>query len=150
MLRTIKSIAILAIFALLSNSCNEFKNTNPSVDLTEADKTPVGVWKILRATRNGEVITDKMDFTQFRLLLNENGTYTIDDSLPFIVSENGTWSIDDPQYPFYIKFKENSAEEFMTASFNFPIVNGIRQLNLTFSAGCFRNLYSYTFIEESK
>jgi len=109
----------------------------------EPVKDVSGSWKVIKATRNGTDITAIADFTQFRLNF-ANGKYTLANKLPFLVTQNGAYSLDDPKYPFQITFTPDGGNAVATA-FNFPIVNGNRQLSLTFSPGCPNNTYVYIF-----
>lgn len=108
----------------------------------ESTKDISGSWSVIAATRNGTDLTTVVDFTQFKITFNE-GKYTLTNKLPFIVNQDGTYSLDDPNYPFQITFKSSSGTTASTA-FNFPIVNGVRNLTLTFSPGCPDNTYVYT------
>jgi hypothetical protein len=62
--------------------------------------------------------------------------------LPFLVNDDGKFSLDDPQYPFKITFTANGATAVSTP-FTYPVVNGKRQLSITFSPGCPNNSYVY-------
>ncbi|MEH6309163.1 DUF5004 domain-containing protein [Olivibacter sp. CPCC 100613] len=109
----------------------------------ESVKNIQGSWQITKATRNGTDITNKFDFTLFRVIFNDDGSYQIQNSLPFIVSTNGSYALDDPQYPFHIQFTETESERAVGSGFDYPIVGEGRILTLTFSAGCSSNMYSY-------
>ena len=109
----------------------------------ESVKDITGKWKVVKATRNGTDITNLIDFSQFRVSFKE-GKYTLDNKLPFLVTANGTYTLDDPQYPFQIKFT-GSGSKAVATTFNYPIVNGVRQLSITFSPGCPGNTYVYVF-----
>jgi hypothetical protein len=113
----------------------------------EAPKDISGNWVVVAATRNGTDLTALVDFSQFKLNFNQ-GKYTLVNRLPFLVSQNGTYSLDDPQYPFQISFTQTGSTAVATA-FTYPIVNGVRQLTLTFSPGCTNNTYVYTFQKSS-
>lgn len=114
------------------------------ITIAETHKNLEGSWKIVKAVRNGTDLTNRIDFTQFRLNLNNGGGYTIDNKLPFLVSNNGTWSLDDPAYPFLITFSTEGGENPVPTSFDFPVVAGKRQISLEFSPGCSANSYQYT------
>jgi hypothetical protein len=109
----------------------------------EAVKDISGNWRIIRATRNGADLTTIVDFSQFRINFKD-GKYTLVNKVPFLVNDDGTYALDDPKYPFKISFKAGGATPVATA-FNFPIVNGVRQLTITFSPGCANNSYVYVF-----
>ena len=109
----------------------------------ESVKDITGKWKVVKAIRNGTDITALVDFSQFRVNF-QDGKYTLTNKLPFLVSSDGTYALDDPQYPFQIKFTAGNSKSVATA-FNYPIVNGARQLSITFSPGCLGNTYVYVF-----
>jgi hypothetical protein len=109
----------------------------------ESLKDISGNWKIIRATRNGTDLMTLADLTQFRLNFN-NGKYTLVNKVPFLVNQDGSYALDDPKYPFQISFTAASGTPVATA-FDFPIVNGVRQLTITFSPGCTNNSYVYVF-----
>lgn len=146
--KNMKKILTMAIFAcmtaLMMTSCSAFSDDSDPYGGTEAAKNLSGVWKLKTVTRNSVDITSLMDFSKFKLNLNSDGTYTIDNYLPFIVLDNGTWSIDDPSYPFLLSFKEQSANAALDVELSYPVVNGSRALSITFSPGCFTNKYTYT------
>lgn len=131
------------------NACDTFENQMPPAP-DEAVKEIDGVWKIGKATRNGLDITNWMDFTQFRIKFNQDKTYTIEHYLPFAVKSNGTWNLDDPQYPFNLQLTESDSDKPLTTVFNYPVVNGKRQIILSFSPGCKNNVYTYTFEKTSE
>jgi hypothetical protein len=124
---------------LLWTSC-KVEGINPTA---EASKDISGNWGVVAATRNGTDLTSIVDFTQFKVSFNQ-GKYTLLNKLPFLVSQDGTYSLDNPQYPFQIKFTPTGGQA-VTTVFTYPIVNGVRQLTLTFSPGCPNNTYVYTF-----
>ncbi len=109
--------------------------------VTESVKDISGSWQVIRATRNGTDLTNIIDFSKFRVNFKD-GAYTLVDRLPFLVNKDGAYTLDDPQYPFKITFIATGAQPVATA-FTFPIVNGKRQLSLTFSPGCPNNSYVY-------
>ncbi|MDB5006711.1 MAG: hypothetical protein JWQ84_1595 [Mucilaginibacter sp.] len=135
-----KPIVVLVVLALFSWTSCKVESIKPSA---EAVKDISGNWTVIAATRNGTDLTTIVDFSQFKLSFNE-GKYTLINKLPFLVSQNGTYSLDDPQYPFQINFTPTGNKAVSTA-FTYPIVNGVRQLTLTFSPGCPNNTYVYTF-----
>ena len=111
--------------------------------VAESTKDITGDWTVIAATRNGTDLTSTIDFSQFKVSFKD-GKYTLINKLPFLVSKDGSYSFDDPQYPFKISFTATGSPAVATA-FTYPIVNGIRQLTLTFSPGCPGNTYVYTF-----
>ena len=144
MKKSIYKLSALILFismAVLLVRCDVFDNEEKVYK--ESEKTIVGTWRIMQAYRNDVDITQLMDFTQFRIKFQADYSYTIENYLPFIVSSNGTWNLDDPQYPFKILFTAEGNTEALVSDLNFPIVNGIRQIGLTFSPGCHSNQYTY-------
>ena len=135
---------ILLITLPVVSSCDKFSDDSPT-DYTESPKEITGTWKIIKASRNGSDITTLMDFSQFRIHFNSDNSYTIDNYLPFLVKSEGSWSLDDPQYPFNLVFKEEGSNEEVISGLSYPIVNGKRQINLSFSPGCYSNIYTYVF-----
>jgi len=111
--------------------------------VAESTKDISGDWTVIAATRNGTDLMSTIDFSQFKVSFKD-GKYTLINRLPFLVSKDGSYSFDDPQYPFKISFTATGSPAVATA-FTYPIVNGIRQLTLTFSPGCPGNTYVYTF-----
>ncbi|RYY30386.1 MAG: DUF5004 domain-containing protein [Sphingobacteriaceae bacterium] len=130
---------ILLVAILLISSCK----TEKIVPNAEALKDVNGSWQVIKAVRNGVDITSLADFTQFKLNF-DGSNYTLTNKLPFIVLQNGTYSFDDPQYPFQISLTPTGAKA-VTTPFTYPIINGVRQLSITFSPGCANNSYVYTF-----
>lgn len=124
-------------------------STIDAYDVEESVKDISGVWKLQMVSRNGIDITESMDFSQFALNLNSDGTYTIDNYLPFVVKENGIWDTDNPTMPFQIVFKEESKSEPVKVELNYPIVNGSRSLTIKLSPGCYSNTYVYQLIRTS-
>jgi len=131
-------------FVWISYSCDDFKDQSPKIQ-EESVKDVSGSWKIVKASRNGVDITSAFDFSKFRLNINDDKTYTIDEYLPFLVRDNGTWNTDDSQYPFKISFKEANAPEPIISVLNFPVSGGKRVIKLTFTPGCYSNSYTYEF-----
>ncbi len=143
MKNSLKMAFVALMAALFVSSCSTFSDDTEPYNVQEAVKDLSGVWALKTVTRNNVDITSQMDFTQFRLNLNSDGTYTIDNYLPFIVMENGTWGIDNPLYPFLLSFKEVSANASLDVELSYPIVNGKRALSITHSPGCYTNSYTY-------
>jgi hypothetical protein len=130
------SMLILAVMGLASCKVEQINPVNESV------KDITGTWQVTAATRNGTDLTTLVDFTQFKVQFS-SGNYSLINPLPFIVDANGKYSLDNPKYPFEITFTATGATPVATA-FNYPIVNGVRILTLTFSPGCPQNVYVYT------
>lgn len=139
-----KAALLLLIMAFSICSCSKFSDESPDIQ-EESIKDVQGSWKIVKASRNEAEITTLMDFSKFRLHLNDDKTYSIDGYLPFLVRDKGTWDVDDPQYPFRIIFDEEGSNGPLVSSLNFPVTGGVRQIRLTFSPGCHTNAYTYEF-----
>ncbi len=135
---------IFGLLALALASCSTFGLEEDAYDVTEATKNLSGDWVISTVTRNSIDITDRVDFTKFVLHLKEDGTYKIDNYLPFVTKNEGKWTTDDPQYPFRIFFEESGKEGQSEVEFNYPSVDGIRSLQVKLSPGCGSNSYVYT------
>lgn len=136
------------VLAFMLAACSSFSDDTSPYDTQESVKDVSGDWKLKTVSRNDADITDKMDFSQFVLHLNSDGSYQIDNYLPFIVSGNGTWKTDDPYMPFKMIFNENTDNK-VEVELNYPIVDGERLLNVTFSPGCYSNVYTYTLERSS-
>ena len=137
--RSLSGCMLVLMMVICFSSC-KMEKVAPA---QEAVKDISGNWRIIKATRNGTDLTSIVDFSQFRLNFNQ-GKYTLVNKVPFLVADNGTYVLDDPKYPFKISFTAGSGTPVATA-FNFPIVNGARQLTITFSPGCTNNSYVYVF-----
>ncbi len=138
--------AIAAIAVMTSVSCDSYKDTDTPKDLVEVDKDLSGVWQLTEVKRNDIDISSSMDFTQFRLHLEKNGRYSLENRLPFPVRENGFWEVDNPEFPFQLTFTEDDVEgDPVDVEIRYPIVDGERQLCITHSPGCDINSYEYTF-----
>lgn len=139
-------------FALLcvGSACDTFKDEITSSSYVEVPKQLDGKWQLKTVVRNDTDITEVMDFSQFRLIMNRDSTYTIENYLPFLVKRNGTWATDDPTYPFFLTFQEEGSTKEAKTEITYPIVQGKRHITLTISPGCSSNSYVYSFekIEE--
>lgn len=131
-------ICLLMTLSLVIASCKRKEILVP-----EQAKDIAGEWRITKAMRNGIDITTLTDFTQFRIRFTADQQYTIENPLPFIVSKNGSYAIDDPKYPFRITFSQTGGTA-VSSSFTYPVVNGKRNMNFSFSPGCAANTYLYT------
>jgi Domain of unknown function (DUF5004) len=109
---------------------------------SEPVKDVSGNWQIIKATRNGTDLTARFDFSHFRIQFSDS-SYTIDSLVPFIVSKNGKWAFDNPNYPFYLSFTATDSSA-KTSPLLYPVVNGQRNIIITFSPGCTLNSYQYT------
>ncbi|MEI3798311.1 MULTISPECIES: DUF5004 domain-containing protein [unclassified Chitinophaga] len=130
---------LMPILVLFINSCHRSEILVP-----EPVKDIAGEWRIVKAVRNGVDITTLTDFTKFRIRFTTDLQYTIENPLPFIVSKNGSYALDDPKYPFRISFSQTGISNPVSTTFTYPVVNGKRNINFTFSPGCAANTYDYT------
>ncbi len=146
-MKKMKNIMFASIYAGLSIllfSCNK-----DMLIPAESVKDLSGSWKIVSLVRNNQDdMTSRIDLTKFRLIFNEDNTYSFQDSMAFIVSDPGSYSTDDPQYPFNLTLEPRNSTEQNKLEFGFPIVNGKRQINLSISPGCSKNTYKYVFEKE--
>ncbi|MGO3267946.1 MAG: DUF5004 domain-containing protein [Sphingobacteriaceae bacterium] len=134
---------LLALFlpCCLFSSCEDKLST---VSLDESAKNVTGSWQVTQITRNGEDLSERMDFSGFSIDFNEDGSYTTSENLPFLVQGTGAYDLNDPQYPFSLVLTPSTSQEAVSIDFQFPIVDGKRQLNLTMSLGCSSNSYQYS------
>lgn len=140
----IKNIFLFLLLIGTLGACDTFKDENSS-DYVELPKNIQGTWQLMEVTRNGIDISQKMDFTNFHLLLNKDNTYVLENYLPFVVRKNGVWKMDDPEYPHFLIFTEDDASYNISSAMKYPIANGKRRISLTFSTGCESNVYTYVF-----
>jgi hypothetical protein len=138
----IKSLLILVSVCFLV-ACSTFDDDSNSYHATEAEKNLSGTWNLVSVTRNDEDITSDINVSSFKLNLNEDGTYNIENYLPFMVENPGTWSIDNPYYPFQLRFKENDTNDTTQVELHYPSVDGQRKLRIELSPGCSSNKYVY-------
>ena len=142
---------ILAVAAVaLATSCSTFSDDSNPYEVSESAKNLSGTWKLQTVTRNGIDITKSMDFTRFQLQLKDDGTYSIQNYLPFVVSGEGKWAVNDPQHPMQLSFQENGTSEAVNLGFSYPVVNGQRSISITLSPGCHSNVYVYTLYRETE
>lgn len=125
-------------------ACSSFDDDSNPYGVEEAVKDLSGTWKLKTVTRNGSDITSAMDFTKFSLKLNNDGSYSLENYLPFVVSKDGTWAVNDPKHPFMITFTETGSAAPVALEFDYPMVNGQRAISITLSPGCYSNSYVYT------
>ncbi|MFZ4262755.1 DUF5004 domain-containing protein [Sphingobacterium sp. HJSM2_6] len=111
----------------------------------EPIKDIAGTWKVIQIHRNGEDLSKRMKFENFQMVFKADGTYTLSDDLPFLVDGPGKYALNDPQYPFSLILSPTDQEEHLPVKFQFPIVEGQRQLSLNLSLGCTSNTYQYVF-----
>ncbi|MEO5889949.1 MAG: DUF5004 domain-containing protein [Ferruginibacter sp.] len=132
------TVCLLLIFC----SCKKENTAIPA----EPVKDISGSWKIIKAVRNGTDLTSRFDFSAFRINFSDS-SYTIDNQVPFIISKNGTWKFDDPVYPFEITL--TSPGETKQSTVLYPVVEGVRNLVISFSPGCTLNNYQYTLLKDN-
>ena len=133
-----KFLGIIGCLCLLTfYSCQKEK----VVITDEPVKDISGSWKIFKALRNGTDLTNRFKFDDFRITFNDS-SYTVTNLVPFITSKDGTWRFDDPAYPFEITF--TSAGDAKKSNLLYPVVNGVRNMVISFSPGCSLNTYQYT------
>lgn len=129
---------LLTLCSLCLFACKPEMLLTPS----EPAKDLTGNWQIIKATRNGTDLTNRFNFSAFRIRFRDS-TYTIDNPVPFIVNRNGKWAFDDPTYPFTLSFQAPDSNAKI-APLLFPVTGGQRNVVITFSAGCSLNTYQYT------
>jgi hypothetical protein len=143
----IKKIAIAVLGLLLAAfvlySCEKEQTTLPTEPIKEID----GTWKIVSALRNGTDMTNRFDFSRFRITFSGNA-YTVTNPVPFIQEGAGTWTFDDPGYPFKMNFQENGGAA-KSSEIQYPVRNGKRNIVISFSPGCAANTYQYTLEKEN-
>ncbi len=142
-MRSLQKILLFAclLWLLAAASCKTEKDS-----LVEPQKDFSGTWRISQVVRNNTDITQWVDSTGFRLVLQSDGNYLLENNnIPFIVNSNGTWAADDPLYPFHLSFKSTDSTETKTGNITTPVTAGERNIQMTFSPGCFSNTYVYTF-----
>ena len=140
MKKIISAIGFLLLLSFLS--CKKEK----TIIQDEPVKDITGTWKIIKAMRNGTDLTDRFGFGDFRIKFSDS-SYTITNLVPFITSKDGTWRFDDPQYPFQITF--TSSGDAKNSTVQYPIVNGLRNIVVSFSPGCSLNTYQYTLQKDN-
>jgi hypothetical protein len=134
------------IIIMMFVSCDVFKD-NELKDYKESYKDLSGKWQLKTVSRNGIDISNLMDFSQFRMNLNADGSYILENYLPFVVKNDGQWKVDDPQYPFNLIFRENNSAVDVTVGIKYPSIAGKRIISITLSPGCRTNTYVYVFEE---
>lgn len=145
MLHKITKLVLMLLSLAMLNACDKFSATESDV-FEETYKDLSGFWKLEKVTRNGMDITGLYDFTKFSLDLKDDGSYEIENYLPFVVKNTGKWQVDDPLYPFHLIFEEEGSNpEEVSVEIEYMIVNGKRSLSIDLSPGCFRNIYTYVF-----
>jgi len=145
MKRKIFAIIYLLLATLTVISC---KDEVATAIADESVKDVTGTWKVISLTRNGEELAQRVDLSKFRIVFKADGTYALQDKLAFAVSGPGTYKLNDPQYPYSLMLTEQS-KTGKTVKFQFPVIEGKRQLSLTLSPGCTGNTYQYNFVREN-
>ena len=138
-----RAFAGLAVTGIMA-SCSQFSDSTDPYGVAEVAKDLSGVWKLKSVVRNDIDITAEMDFSQFALNMKSDGTYHIDNYLPFVVENDGKWTVDDPFHPFRLSFQENDVQGSVDVDLSYPVVNGKRSLSVSLSPGCDKNVYTYT------
>ena len=133
-----KTFLLSTIAALVLLACKPERLVAPG----EPVKALSGNWQIIKATRNGADLTNRFDFSKFRIHFTDS-SYTIDSLVPFIVSKNGKWAFDDPTYPFQLSFTPTDSSR-KSSPLLYPVSAGQRNVIITFSPGCGLNSYQYT------
>ena len=145
MKRKIFKLFYLLLVTITSISCkDEIANTVTD----EMKKDITGTWKIVSITRNGEQLSQRIDLSKFKIIFKADGSYTLEDKMAFAVDGPGVYSLNDLQYPSGLILTEQGKPE-ETVKFQFPVVEGKRQLSLTLSPGCEGNVYQYDFAKEN-
>lgn len=142
---TVKTLMLIMALSLSGLAGCDSYSDDTELITEESNKDLSGVWQLEQVTRNSVDITEEMDFSQFKLHLNSDQTYSIDNYLPFIVKNGGTWQVDDPQYPFHLIFQESGASSGVSTEISYPVVDGKRKISLTLSPGHRSNTYKYVF-----
>ena len=144
----LKACVLAGLVGLMAASCDSYKDSDNPDKIVEADKDLSGVWQLTEVKRNGIDISEHYDFGRFKLHLDKNGRYMLENRLPFPVTEDGAWQIDDPAHPFMITFTEDDVTGDPTkVEISFPNVHGERQLGIKHSPGCGSNIYQYVFVK---
>jgi hypothetical protein len=141
------SVALLFLGLTGLSSCEDEVS---KMATAETEKDIIGGWKVVQLTRNGEDLSERLDLSGYRIEFNSDGTYTLADQLPFIADAPGTYKLSDPQYPFALILTPEGVQEDVVARFQFPVVQGKRQLSLSFSLGCESNTYQFNFERENQ
>lgn len=148
--RTLNQAPPLALAFVLSLAAAITACKSEEFYFQEPGKSIAGTWRVVKVVRNGADITSRAE-GRFEITFHENGAdYGLgENSLPFVVGQNGTWSFDDPAYPFAISFRPGGSTEDITVPFLFPVSEGKRQIQFSFSPGCSENIYEYLLEENN-
>ena len=85
----LKTTLAMFLTGVLATSCDSYKDTDTPDSFVEPDKNLSGVWQLSKVKRNNIDITSSMDFSQFRLYLNSDYRYELENRLPFPVETDG-------------------------------------------------------------
>lgn len=145
--RVFKRMGLLLLAGvLMAQGCRK----DAGIRTTEPVKDISGSWKLIALSRNGEDMTSRMDLSSFRIVFDKDSTYTLEGSMAFVVSQPGSYHLDDPQYPFFLYLQpQKNAADTRKIKFSYPVVEGKRQIEMTFSLGCSENTYVYQFERDS-
>lgn len=143
----LKAFAALLLVGGTTVACDSYKDNETPDTFVEADKDLNGSWQLSVVKRNGVDITKSMDFSKFRLILNADGTYRLQNRLPFPVKHDGVWRVDDPAHPYGLIFTEDNTVGDVDVTINVSTFEGVRQLSVVHSPGCESNKYEYLFVK---
>ena len=146
----IKACVAALLLGVTVTACDSYNDNETPGKFVEADNQLDGVWQLSTVKRNGVDITSTMDFSKFRLHLNADGSYKLENRLPLPVKYDGVWSVDDPTHPFVLSFTENNALGAVEVGIQYPIFDGQRRLSITHSPGCGTNSYEYNFVKVNR
>jgi hypothetical protein len=139
---TFAALSVL-LLAIVLHSCKKEKVIIPAEPVKEIN----GSWKIVKAMRNGADMTNRFDFSRFRINFSDS-TYQISNPVPFIQTGEGTWSFDEANYPFRMSFR-SAGDTVKSSEIVYPVKNGVRNIVISFSPGCAANIYEYTLEKEN-
>ena len=80
----IQTTVLLFVLLGIVSACNTFKDEITPDSYMEVPKQLDGKWQLKTVIRNGTDISEVMDFSQFRLIMNKDNTYNIENYLPFL------------------------------------------------------------------
>jgi len=143
-----RKIFIVFYLLLATSTLFSCKDEVAAVIADESVKDITGTWKVVSLSRNGEELSQRIDLSKFRITFKQDGTYTLQDKLAFAVSGAGSYKLNDPQYPYSVVLTEQG-KTAKSVKFQFPVIEGKRQMSLTLSPGCTGNTYQYNFVKEN-
>lgn len=140
---------VFVAFGYLFHTSCEDEMANVVTD--EPVKEITGSWKVTKLTRNSEDLSQRLDLSDFHIEFKEDGTYNVSEQMPFVLEGgSGAYMLNDPQYPFSVLMTADGTDDEVAVDFQYPVVKGKRQLNLTFSLGCTSTTYQYSFERENE